>query len=244
MSHKLRDLFLSLQESLASELRASKVAFSHPGEKGSATEDSWIRFLERHLPQRYRVSKAFVIDVAGEQSEQIDVVIYDWQYTPILYSKENQRLIPAESVYAVFEVKQNINRDHILYAGQKVSSVRKLQRTSKEITYAGGKYSPRPPIPIIGGILAYDSDWTKGFGDSLIKSLESLDELGRIDIGCTVTSGAFEITYPDGTPHVEISRSEIALAEFLFRLLNRLQQVGTVPAIDYERYIQSIESRH
>lgn len=242
MSIRLRELFLSLQENLASDLRTSKVAMSHPGEKGDATEDNWIRLLERHLPQRYRVSKATVIDATGEESEQIDVVIYDWQYTPLLYNKDNHRLIPAESVYAVFEIKQNLNRDHILYAGKKAASVRKLQRTSKEITYAGGKYEPRPPIPIIGGILAYESDWVPGLGAPFIQCLESIDEAARLDIGCAVTSGAFNITYPDGKVQVEVSREELALVYFLFRLLGRLQQVGTVPAIDYDSYIRSLES--
>jgi hypothetical protein len=241
MSHKLRDLFSILQENLASDLRASKVAISHPGEKGGATEDNWIHLLERHLPQRYRVSKAFVIDAAGEQSEQIDVVIYDWQYTPLLYNKEKHLLIPAESVYAVFEVKQNLNRNHILYAGGKVASVRKLNRTSKEITHAGGKFPPRPPIPIIGGILAYESEWTPGLGKPFIQSIERLDEIARLDIGCTVTSGAFDITYPNRKPNIEISQVDLALVNFLFRLLSRLQLVGTVPAIDYESYIRSIE---
>lgn len=242
MSIRLRELFLSLQENLASDLRTSKVAISHPGEKGDATEDNWIRLLERHLPQRYQVSKAIVIDATGEQSEQIDVVIYDWQYTPLLYNKDNHRLIPAESVYAVFEVKQNLNRDHVLYAGNKVASVRKLQRTSKEITHAGGKYEPRPPIPIIGGILVYESDWSPGLGTPFIQSLENLGESARLDIGCTATSGAFNVTYPDGKVQVEVSRVELALVYFLFHLLGRLQQVGTVPAIDYDRYIKILES--
>jgi len=242
MKNRLRTLFTSLQENLASDLRTNKTVLTHPGEKGNATEDSWIKLFERHLPQRYRVSKAFVIDANGEQSEQIDVVIYDWQYTPLLYNKDNQRLIPAESVYAIFEVKQNIDRDHIIYAGNKVASVRKLLRTSREITHAGGSYPPRPLIPIIGGILAYDSDWTPGLGTPFIQSLEDLEEPARLDIGCVVTAGAFDITYPGGKAHFEISETDLSLAYFLFRLLGRLQQVGTVPAIDYDSYIQKLNS--
>ena len=242
MKNRLRTLFTSLQENLTSDLRSNKTVLMHPGEKGNATEDSWIKFFERHLPQRYRVSRAFVIDANGEQSEQIDIVIYDWQYTPLLYNKDNHRLIPAESVYAIFEVKQNLDRDHIIYAGNKVASVRKLLRTSREITHAGGLYPPRPLMPIIGGILAYDSDWTPGLGTPFIQSLENLDEVGRLDIGCTVTSGAFNVAYPAGKVQIEVSQVELALVYFLFHLLSRLQQVGTVPAIDYDRYIKTLES--
>jgi hypothetical protein len=44
--------------------------------------------------------------------------------------------IPAESVYAVFEVKQDV-KGNIDYAAQKVESVRRLKRTSIEMVASG-----------------------------------------------------------------------------------------------------------
>lgn len=44
--------------------------------------------------------------------------------------------IPAESVYAVFEVKQDVE-GHIEYAAKKVESVRKLKRTSISMVASG-----------------------------------------------------------------------------------------------------------
>lgn len=59
--------------------------------------------LQKHLPHRYQADKAFVIDSNGESSDQIDVVVYDRQYTPLLYNHDGQMFVPAESVYAIFE---------------------------------------------------------------------------------------------------------------------------------------------
>ena len=42
-------------------------------------------------------------------SEQIDVVVFDRQYSPFIFNYEGQTIIPAESVYAVFEAKQTVN---------------------------------------------------------------------------------------------------------------------------------------
>ena len=51
--------------------------------------------------------------------------------------------IPAESVYAVFEVKQDV-KGYIDYAAQKVESVRRLKRTSIEMVASGRRTLARP----------------------------------------------------------------------------------------------------
>jgi hypothetical protein len=242
MPHHLQQVFVSLQARLETNLRVGQNVLKHPVAKGDATEANWINAMKEHLPHRYQVSKAFVIDADGNESEQIDLVIYDRQYTPILYNRDEQRLIPAESVYAIFEVRPSLNRENIIYAGEKVASVRALNRTSVGITYAAGKYEPRPLFPIIGGILCYDSGWKPAFGDPLIAILGELDEIARIDLGCVVTEGAFESSYEKGKVGIICSDSRLALANFLFSLLAKLQGLGTVPAINYASYIKSIDS--
>lgn len=93
MENKLKQQFLSLQKCLEANLNASRVSIEHPGAKGDASENSWLTMLKEHLPHRYQIDKAFVIDSEGEQSDQIDVVIYDRQYTPLLYNKDGHRCI-------------------------------------------------------------------------------------------------------------------------------------------------------
>ena len=57
---------------------------------------------------------------------------------------ENETIIPAESVYAVFEAKQAANAGLVAYAQEKVASVRRLHRTSLPIPYAKGVYPAKP----------------------------------------------------------------------------------------------------
>lgn len=101
---RLADILDGLQARLEGGLRGNRAAVTHPGARGEASEDDWLRVLNDHLPRRYKVDRAFVIDSLGGCSEQIDIVIYDHQYSPYLYNQANQRYVPAESVYGVLEV--------------------------------------------------------------------------------------------------------------------------------------------
>jgi hypothetical protein len=244
MENQLHKIAHALQETLEASLRASNSAHVHSVSKGDATEENWLKLLQSHLPRRYEASKAFVMDSMGGISDQIDIVVYDRQYTPVLYNQERQPFIPAESVYAVFEVKPSLNREYVIYAGKKVASVRKLQRTSAEITHAGGKFEPRPLFPILGGILTYDSEWKPSFGEPFLRTLDELAVEQKLDIGCAITEGAFEIDYLESKAHLSNSDSSLSLVNFFFRLLAKLQNLGTVSAIDYKQYINAIGGDH
>jgi hypothetical protein len=241
LKERLIELFAALQQKLSASLGADRKVFTHPVARGDGAEINWVAMLANHLTNRYRVDKAFVIDAQCNTSEQIDVVIYDLQYTPVLYNQEQQRFIPAESVYAVFEVKQTIDKPHIEYAAKKAASVRALARTSATIVHAGGVFEPKAPIPILSGILAFESSWKPSFGNPLLASLQGLKETEHIDIGCAVQSGSFEAAYKiDGTVVVQIAGVANALVYFFIRLLDRLQSVGTVTAIDYSEHAKAI----
>ncbi|MCB0490648.1 MAG: hypothetical protein KDC99_19400 [Cyclobacteriaceae bacterium] len=240
MENQLHKIAHALQETLEASLRASSNANVHSVSKGDATEENWLKLLQSHLPRRYEASKAFVMDSMGGISDQIDIVVFDRQYTPVLYNQERQPFIPAESVYAVFEVKPSLNREYVIYAGEKVASVRKLLRTSAQITHAGGKFEPRPLFPILGGILTYDSEWKPGLGDSLLRTLDELAVNQKLDIGCAITEGAFEVEYLGEKTLLAKSNASVSLINFFFRLLAKLQNLGTVSAIDYKQYINAI----
>jgi hypothetical protein len=242
MKQDLKELFLSLQTQLSSTLEVNRQVIPHAPTKGSASEADWLKMLDKYLPSRYQAKKAFVLDIDGNLSEQIDVVIFDRHYCPLFFHHEEAAYVPAESVYAVFEVKQTLNKGHIEYAGQKVASVRKLRRTSTNIPYAGGFYPPKTPFRILSGILTLDSDWSPGLGMPLIDVLGSLTQDQQLDLGCSLRCGSFEATYAIGQPpELDISYQETALVFFFMRLLHRLQQFGTVPAIDLREYSKSLE---
>ncbi len=235
--NRIGNHFLALQHRLEAELQLDRQAVDHPGAKGEASELSWAGMLQKHLPVRYQVGKGFVFDSSGTPSRQIDLIIYDNQYTPLLLNQEHQRIVPAESVYAVFEVKQELDRGNLRYAGESVASVRGLSRTSAPIVHAGGEFKPRKLFPILGGILALESGWKPAIGEPLERTLAELPEAQRLDLGCAVRHGSFEAAYLDGGEvRVRTSRPSAALLHFFFQLVARLQALGTAPAIDYSCY--------
>ena len=229
----LQEAFTLEQKLLQVKLELSAQSVSHPGTLGEVNENYFIEVLRKYLPKRYAVDTGIVIDSLGKTSNQIDVIIYDNQYTPTLLDQQNHRFIPAEAVYAVLEVKPTIDKGYLKYAGEKAKSVRRLRRTSVKIVHAGGEFPAKPLFPIVAGIVASRIDWAEGFAaEAFRKNFDSLTETERLDCGLAVSGSVFDIY----TGTIEIGPAQQALAYFLFRLLEKLQSLGTVPAIDWNAY--------
>jgi len=228
----LTALLEGLHDEIEHQLKVGRATLGHPTSKGDAGEAVWLEMLSLYLPQRYRAAKAYVVDSKDEFSQQIDVLIFDRQYSPFIFNFQGSTVVPAESVYAVFEVKQSINSSHIRYAQDKIASVRALHRTSLPIPHAGGTYPAKALSSILGGLLTFDSDWTPPLGDSLLNAL-SVDHPGRLDLGCVASHGTFSKDAegkPTSTPQPK------AATAFLFELIARLQSMATVPMIDVRSY--------
>ena len=260
----LRELFCGLQKQMQTSLNVSREFIEHPGSKGDATEQRWIEFLRAYLPNRYKVDKAIVIDSMGNVSEQMDVVIYDAIYTPFIFNQNGFLYIPAESVYAVFEVKQDV-KGNIKYAAQKVESVRKLKRTSIGMVSSGQSKKARLLTKIIGGILTTTSSYSGN--DTLESQLKELKGLQTLDLGCLCDTGSFYIDYNETKPEeidiinnennrryieriyesrdvnkVKFSDSAVSLFTFFLQLVSYLKSIGTVPAIDINAYLKAIHA--
>ncbi len=238
MEWSLSKLLAGLHDDIQQRLGTVRQTFGHPGTKGDASEKVWLELFQTYLPRRYQAAKAHVVDSNGSFSEQIDVVIFDRQYSPFIFHYEEQTIVPAESVYGVFEAKQAINAGQVAYAQKKVASVRRLHRTSLPIPYAQGTYPAKPLIPILGGILAFDSDWNPAFGRALSDALAADSGDGRIDFGCVAAHGYFSVNLQDGN-YKTFPGGKPATA-FLFKLISQLQFSGTVPMIDVQAYAQWI----
>lgn len=229
----LKRLLAGLHEDIEARLSVARASFGHGSTKGNASESVWLQLLETYLPRRYQTAAAHVVDSRGEFSDQIDVVIFDRQYTPLIFYYEGQTVVPAESVYAVFEAKQTINAGQVAYAQAKVASVRRLYRTSLPIPHAGGTYPPKPLPHILGGILAFDSDWLPPLGDPLAAALNEGDALGHLDFGCIAAHGIFTC---DKSGCYEYTPPGKPATSFLLELIARLQETATVPMIDVRAY--------
>jgi hypothetical protein len=245
-SVNLHKLLLQKQALLRTQLEAAS-AHWHPDAKGDVGEVNWAAALDGRrgdgfLPGRYAVSDAFIIDADGHRSDQIDLVIHDAHFCPLFFEQAGHCYIPAESVYAVFEIKQDLTRDNVLYAAKKAASVRGLRRTSVPIIHAGGTYPEREPFEVVAGILTTRSSWTEPFGDSLIKALGDVVDMGHLDFGAVIEEGAFDAHYANDLISITVSEPNAGLMFFLTRLYSRLQSLGTVTAIDLAQYARPLEA--
>ena len=238
----LNSLFQSTQQRMVAELTGIRGAVDHGGTLGDETELAWLDFLARVLPNRYRVASGFVVDSDGWRSDQTDVIVFDRQYSPPLFVAGNVQYIPAEAVYAVFEVKQRIDNKNLRLACDKAASVRSLQRTSAVIPSADGTLDPKPPHRIISGILALSNSYSSNFVEALRGMMAQVHEDRQLDLGCALYDGSFLVKYLRGeVESIESSPASSSLVSFMFRLLAGLQAIGTVPAIDYSTYLRALE---
>lgn len=258
---EIRELFEGLQGQMLSHLNTNREFIEHSGTKGDTLENVWIEWLRSYLPNRYKVDKAIVIDHQGSLSHQLDVVIYDQQYTPFVFNQNGILYIPAEGVYAVFEVKPELkgkvgDDSYIEYAGKKVESVRRLKRTSSRLVDRGISRDPRSLTQILGGILTI-TGYSKV--DTTEKHLKSLAGLQTIDIGCCVNDYSFYCRYKGSeddkntdlqariedyyktrtVQKIMFEKGGNSLITFFLQLSHSLQNLGTVAAIDFTEYAKS-----
>lgn len=232
----LHGAFYGKQDVLRSLLETGRKVATHPGAKGDGSELHWKVMLSEMLPSRYQVSKGFIVDSAGWRSDQIDVIIHDRVFSPLLWEDGGFVYVPAESVYAVFEVKQEHSLAHMKYAGEKAASVRRRLRTEAEFGWIQGKTKKKELFTPLAGLLTIDSAWTPAFGDPFYKALGSLSEAEHLDLGCALKQGSWDLEDRTNPQNAQLSVPEAALISFCMHLLNRLQRLGSVGGIDYRAY--------
>lgn len=229
----LQNIFHGVEKELQLDLKKEITESTHDATLGENCEQHWISLLRNYLPVRYGVAKAFVVDSNGKTSDAIDVVIFDPLYIPALYGHNRVQYLPREAVYAVFETKPTVNKQYLAYAGDKAKSVQELHCTSAPIVNAGRNVPPREVFPVLTGLLALNTSWVDNLqGDAFKKNLPTKTQ-NKLDFIITAESGFY-----DGQDRNNpiIADGEGSLMRGLFRLLQALQQLGTVPCIDWSVY--------
>ncbi|MEO5925124.1 MAG: DUF6602 domain-containing protein [Bryobacteraceae bacterium] len=199
--------------------------FEHGPSQGTASEQQWLALLRAYLPKRFKASPAFVINSEGKRSQQIDIAVYDDLQFPLLVPHDAGIHLPIESVFAVLEVKHKMDGTFLRYAGEKAASVRKLR-------------GARNKRPILAGLLATECRWqAENARETLRLTLETMLPMERMDLGCAMSSFAFEYK-----GSVRISQAEETLIFFVLRLIERLQALGPAPPVDLMSYVKGLGS--
>ncbi len=127
----LTEMFTRVARRMEFDVEDVRDAFTHGGVKGTALETAVIETVLRpYLPDKIGICTGQVVDDSGAYSKQLDVILYDRANTPMLKRSAEIRLLPAECVFAVIEVKTKIDsQQDIKDVFDNMASVRALSRT-------------------------------------------------------------------------------------------------------------------
>jgi hypothetical protein len=223
-----------MHDDVQRRIATARTAFDNSGAAGNGSERVWVELLNTYLPKRYEAATAYIVDSLGAFSQQVDVVIFDRQDSPFVFYHQGQIVVPVESVYAVFEAKPTANAVLLRYAQKKAASVRALRRTTLPIPQPGGGQWAKPPAPIMCGLLTFETDWQPALGPTFETALEADLGKGRLDIGCIAAHGHF--TYDDNEKRHKLVTGMKPATAFLFKLIEKLQVIGTAPMVNVEAY--------
>ena len=170
----IKSLMRKVSKSLDVEYNEIINEVDHNLTAGEAREEAVKQLLRKYLPKRVKIDRGFVIDAHGNQSKQIDVIIYDSSYATY-YSVNCVKYFPCETVIAVGEIKTDITSKETLFdALSKIESVKKLDRSCNGMT----KIVSGPGISLQG--LAFDPD--KNHRDQIFGFIFSSEGLSNTSI--------------------------------------------------------------
>lgn len=177
----------------------------HSPSKGTTREVLILeRYLKQYLPGNVRVSgSSEIIATSGERSRQCDIVIHDIAAPP-LYDEFGYRILPAECVYAVIEVKSKLNSAELRSAVEHIAQVKRLPKAAfyqqAPLQRTKTQYGKRfPYCPTAGFIFAYGSVRLNTLAKNLRELLKDYCLEERLDAAWILGSGSFNWMTPTKT---------------------------------------------
>lgn len=73
---------------------------------GYNREKIWMELFRQLIPMKFAIRQGvFLIDSKGNVSKEVDIVVFDEQYTPYIFNYRNIHFIPIEAVSVVVQCK-------------------------------------------------------------------------------------------------------------------------------------------
>lgn len=250
------EIFDQVADKMRSDLAGTRSALQHPGLKGASFEEVFRQFLRAYLPATLDISTGIVVDSAGRSSRQIDIIISDAMKTPIFYRSGETRVVPVEGVYAVIEVKANLNQQELKRTFENMKSVRALEKKAfvpkssviveKKMMY-GYEWDTWPTNYFV---FAFDSDPLDKLGALLASwyTKEVLPEWSRVDTLCVLNKGVILNQDSEGnfdalpSPGSIVGHFETKRALLLFyALISRYMFQADIPPFKFTDYLGRLE---
>ncbi|WP_048602207.1 DUF6602 domain-containing protein [Rubeoparvulum massiliense] len=89
-------------------IQEMEIASKHGGLTGNYREEMWMNFFKSIIPKKYSLAQGvMIIDSEGQVSKEVDIAVFDEQYTPYVFQYNTLKFIPIEAVAIVIECKSN-----------------------------------------------------------------------------------------------------------------------------------------
>jgi hypothetical protein len=251
----LKAKFRAVSRELRARWEGARASGRHSVEKGLRTEGALREFLARLLPPQFGVSRGEVVSAAGEVSRQMDVVIYDAHHSPLLEESEASRVFPAESVYAVIEVKPELQPSFVAEVVRNIGSAKVLDRSSIVAEHGGHRigHGRRQNPPIFGAVFAFEGGDPEVLGARLHQVHARLARDVWVDCVCVLDKAVIYHFAPSGKDEdawapASIGRKtllgywdagEDALLVFYLLLMHQLNARDLFPP-DLHRYVAAL----
>jgi hypothetical protein len=162
--------------------------FQHRPSKGSVRETEVLdQFLTPYMPQNVKtVRSSEVASLDEERSAQMDLLIAD-PTAPFLLAADDYRVLAAETVFGVIEVKSYLSAAQLKSAYGKIAKFKAMRRTAyhqplrftQTRTAYGRVWDTFPPVGIIFG---YDGDGMVSLGNAMAEVAERYEDEPHLQV--------------------------------------------------------------
>ena len=128
--------------------------------KGELRELFVNEVLKSFLTDQFGIGSGIIINQAGLQSHQNDILIYDNRVLPPFIKQQNIGVFPIESILAVIEVKTKLTKGSLLETESKFKSLRDIICNPKYSYYGTQGFIP------LCGIIGFYGNGSKEIKDS------------------------------------------------------------------------------
>lgn len=100
----IKDNYKYLEQSIVNQLNLK--VDNHYLTVGHNREKIWLDLFRQIIPMKFAIKQGvFLIDSKGEVSKEVDIAVFDEQYTPYIFNYGNIHFIPIEAVAVVVQCK-------------------------------------------------------------------------------------------------------------------------------------------
>lgn len=123
----ISSLFAEASRLLSAEFENIRRTSVHSGAAGTDAEEALTRFLNAHVPTRWRATRAVLMDYNEATSREVDVAIFD-QSSSAAYRTGSLSILPNDGTAIAIEVKSSLDANELRDSYEKIESCKRLAK--------------------------------------------------------------------------------------------------------------------